>query len=107
MNRSPKARVLLPSGPLQLARANDSTSLSRYMRRDDDFRINWVRGNDFWQTDYDAGTGTWSRTYNLPFTDAKEHRIRFEQDENERVKPKWLAFEDRRMAAFPHLRGRE
>ena len=24
-----------------------------------------VHGNDFWQTDYDASTGTWSRTYNL------------------------------------------
>jgi hypothetical protein len=24
-----------------------------------------VHGNDFWQTDYDAGSGTWSITYNL------------------------------------------
>ncbi|MDP0490900.1 MAG: alginate lyase family protein [Verrucomicrobiota bacterium JB023] len=25
-----------------------------------------VHGNDFWQTDYDAESGTWSRTYNIP-----------------------------------------
>ena len=25
-----------------------------------------VHGNDFWQTDFDPGTGTWSRTYNIP-----------------------------------------
>ena len=25
-----------------------------------------VHGNDFWQTDYDSGSGTWSRTYNIP-----------------------------------------
>ena len=25
-----------------------------------------VHGNDFWQTDFDPGTKTWSRTYNLP-----------------------------------------
>ena len=25
-----------------------------------------IHGNDFWQTDYDPTTSTWSRTYNLP-----------------------------------------
>ena len=25
-----------------------------------------VHGNDFWQTDYDPTTKTWSRTYNIP-----------------------------------------
>lgn len=25
-----------------------------------------IHGNDFWQTDYDAQTKTWSRTYNVP-----------------------------------------
>ena len=25
-----------------------------------------VHGNDFWQTDYDAGSGTWGMTFNLP-----------------------------------------
>ena len=25
-----------------------------------------VHGNDFWQTDYDAASNTWKRTYNLP-----------------------------------------
>ncbi len=34
-----------------------------------------VHGNDFWQTDYDAGTGTWSRVYNLPVSDEAVHRI--------------------------------
>jgi hypothetical protein len=25
-----------------------------------------VQGSDFWQTDYDPGSRTWSRTYNIP-----------------------------------------
>ncbi len=34
-----------------------------------------VHGNDFWQTDYDPVTRTWSRTYNLPPGDKKIHCI--------------------------------
>ncbi len=34
-----------------------------------------VHGNDFWQTDFDADTKTWSRTYNVPFEDQKAHVI--------------------------------
>jgi len=33
-------------------------------------------GNDFWQTDYDAASGTWSHTYNLPAGEG-ERRVRF------------------------------
>ncbi|MGZ0708883.1 LamG domain-containing protein [Coraliomargarita sp. W4R53] len=31
-----------------------------------------VHGNDFWQTDYDAATGTYQRTYNLPLDGLKK-----------------------------------
>lgn len=34
-----------------------------------------VHGNDFWQTDHDPATGTWSRTYNVPVDDSKKARI--------------------------------
>ena len=34
-----------------------------------------VHGNDFWQTDFDAATKSWSLTYNLPITDNKPHTI--------------------------------
>jgi len=34
-----------------------------------------VHGNDFWQTDFDAATQSWSLTYNLPITDNKSHTI--------------------------------
>lgn len=30
-----------------------------------------VHGGDFWQTDYDADSGTWSQTFNVPARDAK------------------------------------
>ena len=33
-----------------------------------------VHGNDFWQTDHDPATGTWSRTYNLPSDGSKQAR---------------------------------
>ena len=36
-----------------------------------------VHGNDFWQTDYDAAGGTWSRTYNVPLSATGSHQIRF------------------------------
>ncbi|MDA7920238.1 LamG domain-containing protein [Verrucomicrobiales bacterium] len=39
-----------------------------------------VHGNDFWQTDYDAGTKTWSQTYNVPITDDKVHQLALEID---------------------------
>ena len=34
-----------------------------------------VHGNDFWQTDFDVATKSWSLTYNLPITDNKPHTI--------------------------------
>ena len=34
-----------------------------------------VHGNDFWQTDFDAESKSWSRTYNVPFDDQKAHVI--------------------------------
>jgi hypothetical protein len=33
-----------------------------------------VHGSDFWQTDHDPATGTWSRTYNLPSDGSKRVR---------------------------------
>ena len=35
-----------------------------------------VHGNDFWQTDFDPVTGTWSRTYNFPIYDRHPHELR-------------------------------
>ena len=34
-----------------------------------------VHGNDYWQTDYDPDSRTWSRTYNLAVTDGKSRSI--------------------------------
>ena len=34
-----------------------------------------VHGNDFWQTDFDVATQSWSLTYNLPMTNNKSHTI--------------------------------
>ena len=34
-----------------------------------------IHGSDFWQTDYDPETRTWSRTYNIPPSGQKIHRI--------------------------------
>ena len=34
-----------------------------------------VHGNDFWQTDFDVETRTWSITYNVKLTGIKTHRI--------------------------------
>jgi hypothetical protein len=34
-----------------------------------------IHGSDFWQTDYDTETRTWSRTYNLPPSDQKSDCI--------------------------------
>jgi hypothetical protein len=34
-----------------------------------------IHGSDFWQTDYDPVTRTWSRTYNLPPSDRKSDCI--------------------------------
>lgn len=36
-----------------------------------------THGNDYWQTDYDAGEKTWQMTFNIPVNDARPHRIRF------------------------------
>jgi hypothetical protein len=36
-----------------------------------------IHGNDFWQTDYDAESKTWSQTFNVPMDDAKPHVVRF------------------------------
>jgi uncharacterized protein YwbE len=35
-----------------------------------------IHGNDFWQTDYDPASRSWSRTYNLPINDDKHHHIK-------------------------------
>ena len=34
-----------------------------------------VHGSDFWQTDFDAATQSWSLTYNIPIADNKSHTI--------------------------------
>lgn len=36
-----------------------------------------VHGDDFWQTDYDAGTGTWSQTVTVPLPGGEPHTMRF------------------------------
>ncbi|TWT54569.1 hypothetical protein Pla22_22190 [Rubripirellula amarantea] len=36
-----------------------------------------VHGNDFWQTDYDPSTKTWSRTYNVRSSDTQPQTIEF------------------------------
>ncbi len=36
-----------------------------------------LHGNDFWQTDYDPTTHTWSRTNNIKMDDDTEYRIDF------------------------------
>jgi len=35
-----------------------------------------VHGNDFWQTDYDTETATWSQTFNVPLAPGKPHTIK-------------------------------
>ncbi len=35
-----------------------------------------VHGNDFWQTDYDPQSATWSLTYNVPLDPGNPHQIR-------------------------------
>jgi hypothetical protein len=54
-------------------------SLSRgYALFIDDQPLNQsIHGNDFWQTDYDAESKTWSQTFNVPMDDAKPHVVRF------------------------------
>ena len=46
------------------------TNLSRYdgfvLKIDGKVLNQKVHGKDFWQTDYDVNSKTWSRTYNLP-----------------------------------------
>jgi hypothetical protein len=36
-----------------------------------------VHGNDFWQTDFDPETGTWSQTVTVRLPEAADHTIRF------------------------------
>ena len=36
-----------------------------------------VQGNDYWQTDYDPKTGTWSQTFNLPRDDRQPLQLEF------------------------------
>jgi hypothetical protein len=36
-----------------------------------------IHGNDFWQTDYDPSTKTWSQTFNLPRTDRQSLQLEF------------------------------
>ena len=35
-----------------------------------------VHGNDFWQTDYNVETKTWSRTYNVPIKEGKVYELK-------------------------------
>ncbi len=35
-----------------------------------------VHGNDFWQTDFDPNSKTWSQTFNIPINDRGTHAIR-------------------------------
>ena len=37
-----------------------------------------VHGNDFWQTDFDPESGTWSRTVTVPLPEGADHAIRFD-----------------------------
>ena len=39
-----------------------------------------VHGNDFWQSDYDPSTRTWTRTYNLPTTANAAHELQIIPD---------------------------
>ena len=36
-----------------------------------------VHGNDFWQTDFDPETGTWSQTVTVPLPESADYTIRF------------------------------
>ena len=36
-----------------------------------------VHGSDFWQTDFDPKTKTWSRTYNVKFRGGAETKVQF------------------------------
>jgi hypothetical protein len=38
-----------------------------------------VHGDDFWQTDYDPQSGTWSQTFTVPFSGAGSRRVTFAQ----------------------------
>jgi hypothetical protein len=37
-----------------------------------------VHGNDFWQTDFDAESRTWSQTVTVPLPEGAAHAIRFD-----------------------------
>ncbi|HPA18433.1 MAG TPA: metallophosphoesterase [Verrucomicrobiae bacterium] len=39
-----------------------------------------VHGNDFWQTDYDPGTGTWQMTFNVPVAATGASSFRFTKE---------------------------
>jgi len=39
-----------------------------------------VHGSDFWQTDFDPKTKTWSRTYNVKFRGGAETKVQFSSD---------------------------
>ena len=36
-----------------------------------------VHGNDFWQTDFDPESRTWSQTVTVPLPESADHTIRF------------------------------
>lgn len=40
-----------------------------------------VHGKDFWQCDFNAGNGTWTRTYNIPGDDGGERVVAFRRSE--------------------------
>ena len=39
-----------------------------------------VHGTDFWQTDYDPASRTWTLTYNIPISDKKPHSLVFSRN---------------------------
>jgi hypothetical protein len=44
-----------------------------------------VHGNDFWQTDFDPETGTWSQTVTVPLPEVADHTIRFAVPRSKRL----------------------
>jgi lysophospholipase L1-like esterase len=63
--------------PITLTGLNSPSGYTLYL---DDRAVNQsIHGNDFWQTDFDAATKSWSQTYNIPIDDTKPHTLRFKR----------------------------
>jgi hypothetical protein len=67
-------------GYLPVTISDLAAPLGYVLRFDDQIVDQSVHGQDFWQTDYDATTRRWSRTYNLPIRDEKPHRIELRRE---------------------------